>query len=250
MQSPLRAEPVGAPTSVPVALGTHDPNSGRPSFSVITSPAKRPQLTAAVSDDAQANVKVSGLTGTLTRDDVHQTMEARQGDFDACILESRRTLRWVSGAIHFAFKVDGEGRIAEVHPSNSTIGHRDLERCLTMVVATTQFPAPAGRASAEFSWSLHVDPSGAKPPEEASAKPLMRVIHKESRELFKTCEIKRRRTRFRITAYFAPSGHVLSAGAVPLPASADDKVDCVLEQFEKWHLPKLKHASKISFDLR
>jgi hypothetical protein len=217
---------------------------------VITQPAKRPQLTAAASDDPHANVNVSGLTGTLNKGDVHQTMEARQGDFDACILESRRTVRWVSGAIHFAFKVDGEGRIAEVHPSTSTIGHRDLERCLTMVVATTQFPAPAGRATAEFSWNLNVDPSGERPPADSSAKPLMRLIHKESRELFKTCEIKHRRARFRITAYLAPSGHVLSAGAVPLPASAEDKVDCVLEQFGKWHMPKLKRASKISFDLR
>jgi hypothetical protein len=75
-------------------------------------------------------------------------------------------------------------------------------------------------------------------------------MRKQARELFQTCEIKRKRARFRITAYLAANGHVLSAGAVPVPASADDKVDCVLEQFEKWHIPKLKHASKISFELR
>jgi hypothetical protein len=252
------AEPDVAPppAAVPVALGTRDPSLKLVSYSVITTPAKRPQPSAAggpappLPTDAHANIKVNGLTGTLNKGDVHQTMEARQGDFDACIESSRRSLRWVSGSIRFAFRVDGEGRIAEVHPSGSTIGHRDLERCLTSVVATTQFPAPAGRATAEFGWSLSIDPAGAKPAPQASPKLLQGVMRKQARELFQTCEIKRKRARFRITAYLAANGHVLSAGAVPVPASADDKVDCVLEQFEKWHIPKLKHASKISFELR
>jgi hypothetical protein len=249
------AEPAVAPppAAVPVSLGTRDPSLKLVSYSVITSPAKRPQPSAAggpAPEDVHANIKVNGLTGTLNKGDVHQTMEARQGDFDACIESSRRSLRWVSGSIRFAFRVDGAGRIAEVHPSASTIGHRDLERCLTSVVATTQFPAPAGRATAEFGWSLNIDPVGEKPAPQASPKLLQSLLRKQSRELFQTCEIKRKRARFRITVYLAASGHVLSAGAVPLPASADDKVDCVLEQFEKWHIPKLKHASKISFELR
>jgi hypothetical protein len=250
---PVQAEPSAAPAAVPVALGTRDPSVDLVKYSVITSPAKRSQPSAAgapAPDDAHSNIKVHGLTGTLNQGDVHQTMDGRQGDIDACIESSRRSLRWVSGTIRFAFRVDGAGRIAEVHASASTLGHRELEHCLTSVVATTQFPAPAGRATAEFGWSFSIEPIGAKPPEPLSPKLLQSLLRKQTGELFKSCEIKRRRARFRVTAYLAANGHVLSAGAVPLPAQADDKVDCVLEQFEKWHVPKPKHAGKISFELR
>jgi hypothetical protein len=251
----VQAEPNVTSGAVPVALGTRDPSTRAVTFPVITSAAKPVQPLAAagqtqVSDEPHTNIQIKGLSGTLNKGDVHQTMETRQGQFDACIEESRRSLRWVSGSIRFAFKVDGEGRIAEVHPTTSTIGHRQLERCLTTAVAATQFPKPAGRATAEFAWGMSVEPAGTKPTEEASPKLLKTLVRKQAREVFESCEIHRRRARFRITAYFAASGHLLSAGAVPVPAHAEDKVDCVLEQFAKWHVPKLKHASKISFDLR
>ena len=52
-------------------------------------------------------------------------MEERQESFDLCIRESRRSVRWVSGAIKFGFRVDAEGRISELRPLSSTIGHRE-----------------------------------------------------------------------------------------------------------------------------
>jgi hypothetical protein len=207
----------------------------------------------AAAPEAGSNIKVKGLSGTLNKGDVHQTMEARQDAFDVCIQENRRSVRWVSGAIKFGFRVDAEGRISELRPLGSTIGHRALEQCLTDAVLNTQFPKPAGRATAEFSWGMSVDSVGQHAFEESSAKsskPFARLARKEARDVFGTCEIKRRRARFRVTAYVAAGGRLLSAGAVPTPASADDKVDCVLEQFGKWHLPKVKRASKITFDLR
>jgi hypothetical protein len=178
-------------------------------------------------------------------------MESRQELFDACIQQSRRTVRWVSGAIKFGFRVDADGRISELRPLTSTIGHRALEQCLTDAVLQTQFPKPAGRATAEFNWGMSIDPITERFDEnKKNSKPFSRLARKEARELFGACEIKRRRAKFRVTAYVAPGGRLLSAGAVSMPASAGDKVDCVLEQFGKWHLPKVKRASKISFDVR
>jgi hypothetical protein len=43
---------------------------------------------------------------------------------------------------------------------------------------------------------------------------------------------------------------VLSAGAVPQPARAEENVDCVLDQVAKWHLPRVQRTSKLSFQLR
>jgi hypothetical protein len=260
-----QANPAAAPASVPAVLSTRDPGTafradGRVSVASITKPAKAAPTAAvnaavagAAAPEAMAAIKVHGLTGTLNKGDVHQTMEARQDAFDACIQESRRSVRWVSGAIKYGFRVDAEGRISQLWPVSSTIGHRALEQCLTNAVLDTQFPKPAGRATAEFNWGMSIDSVGPRAfddPSSKSSKPFARLARKEARDLFGTCEIKRRRARFRVTAYVAAGGKLLSAGAVPQPPTADDKVDCVLEQFGKWHLPKVKHASKISFDVR
>jgi hypothetical protein len=234
--------PPAAAQGVPVALSTRDP--GLRGGAGIVSVPSRPVTTTAeksTSQDPHAAIKVNGLTGTLNKDDVHQVMEARQADLDRCIAESQRTLRWVSGSIRFAFRVDGEGRVS---------GHRQLEQCLTSTLATTQFPRPAGRATAEFAWGLSVEPAGGKPLDTLKSKSLTSLLRKQSRSVFKTCEIRRRRARFQITAYVSPDGHLLSAGAVPSAPHLDDKVDCVLEEFSKWHMPRGPRSGKLSFELR
>jgi hypothetical protein len=244
-----KASPFGTPAA-PTAAGPGKP-PGFAANTAVAPPAAPPAFSLAPGNtDARSKIQIKGLTGTLNKGDIHQTMEARQGDFDACIEASRRRLRWVSGSIRFAFKVDGEGRILDVHPTTSNIGHGDLEQCLSAAVATTQFPKPAGRANAEFAWGLSVEPATGKPVESASPKIMASLARKQAKEVFSTCEIRRRRARFKVTAYLAPTGRMLSVGAVALPAGAQDKVSCVLEELSKWHTPKVKRSSKVSFDLR
>ena len=152
--------------------------------------------------------------------------------------------------MRFAFKVDAEGHVAEARTASSTIGHRALEQCLIATVASTQFPKPAGRAQAEFAWGLSVEPATARTFEAGSPKLMTALVRKQARELYQSCELRRRRARFKITAYIAAGGRVLSAGAVPLRDATQDQVDCVLDEFATWHMPKVKKATKVSFDLR
>ncbi len=223
-------------------------------------PARRPVRTKVVATRIASSaptappapaspVKIKGLTGTLNKDDVHQTMDAQQPAFDACIQQSRRSVRWVSGAIKFAFKVDAEGKVAEVHPTHSDIGHHHLETCLIEAVAATVFPKPAGRAQATFDWGMTVEPVPGRPPEPLDDKVVARVLRKRRSEVVRSCEI-RRRERFLVTAYVARDGRVLSAGAVPMPPKASEKLECVLEEIASWRMPKVDHRSKTSFLLR
>jgi hypothetical protein len=197
-----------------------------------------------------STVQVRGLHGTLTDADVHETMEGRQHEFGRCIATSRRSLRLVSGTIQFAFKVGGDGRVTDLRCVESTIGHRILEQCLTLVVGETQFPRPAGGGStARFSWEMMVEPASGKPPEEIDPDVLKPVLKKHARELFHNCDVDRARERFHVTAYLAKDGRVLSAGATATPARADDKLDCVLLEFGSWRIPKLHSRGKLSFVL-
>jgi hypothetical protein len=195
-------------------------------------------------------VHIRGLHGTLTDADVHEAMEGRQSDFGQCVAKSRRSLRLVSGTIQFAFKVGEDGHVADLRCVESTIGHRILEQCLTLVVGETQFPRPAGGGTtARFSWQMTVEPATGKPAEELDPKVLKPVLKKHARELFRNCDVDRARDRFHVTAYVAKDGRVLSAGATATPARADDKVDCVLVEFASWRIPKLASRGKLSFVL-
>ncbi len=213
---------------------------------VQTSPAPEPAPTLA---EPLRTVKIKGLTGTLNKDDVHQTMDARKDALDACIVESRRRVRWVSGEIRFAFTVDAQGHVTDVHPLRSDIGHHALEDCLARALANTVFPKPAGLATAEFDWGLIVDPVPGRMPEPIEPETLDKTLRKRTPDIYKKCEARRHRERFQVTAYISRGGRVLSAGAVPKPKKAAEKLPCVLEQLAELRLPKQKKNGKVSFEL-
>jgi outer membrane biosynthesis protein TonB len=192
-------------------------------------------------------VSVKGLTGTLNTDDVHQTMEAQQRAFNACIEHGRRSMRWVSGAMRFAFNVDAAGRVLDARPVESSIGHRELEQCLIEAVSVVVFPKPAGRASAEFAWTVNVVPVGT-PAEPLDPKRIAKLVRKQRRSIARECEL-RPRERFQLTAYVGPSGKVLAAGGFAVRARGVEKVDCVVQAVGAIRLPKVPRRSKVSFRL-
>lgn len=216
--------------------------------------AKRAPVTApaapapAPTRDPHASVGVRGLTGTLNKDDVHQTMEARQEAFDACIDGVRRRDRWVEGAIRFEFWVDAEGKVEKAVPVENDLGHHELEQCLTTVVVETVFPKPAGRATARFSWDLRVEPAYT-PAEWIDPKPMKKVVQKKAKDAFRECKVRRFRNRLLITAYVGRAGRILSLGAMPNRPQDPEKLACLLEEVKHWRLPKQKRRSKVSFVL-
>lgn len=234
---------------------------GCASESAARRPPPKPQITAPViapvaepapvppPAPVPASVRIRGLTGTLNKDDVHQTMEARQNELDACIHESRRRLRLVSGTIKFSFKVDAEGAVEDVHPTESNIGHYTLESCILRVLSETVFPRPDGSASARFDWGLTVEPATARAPQPIEPDVLEKVLDKHGSEVREACETKRRE-RFTVTAYINRRGKVVSAGALAEPAEAAEKLECVLDGIKGLRMPKQKKDAKVTFVLR
>jgi hypothetical protein len=188
--------------------------------------------------------------GTLNLDDIHQTMEERGPALDACIQQGRRRVRWVSGSIRFAFKVDAEGHPTEVRAVESDLGHHELEVCLTDVLAQTLFPPPAGRTlTRDFNWGLSVDPAY-RPPEPMDATRLDKLLEKKAKDVYKECKLPRARNGFQVTAYVSPPGRITSLGAVHARGQTVEQLDCVLEQLLAWRMPKVKKRSKVTFLLK
>jgi hypothetical protein len=194
-------------------------------------------------------VQVRGLTGTLNKDDVHQTMEARQPELDVCVQQVRRRDAYVHGSIQFGFAVDASGRVAELRTLRSDIGHFALERCIAEVVVATQFPEPDGRATARFEWGMEV--LGAyQPSEPMDAAKLHKVLAKRWAKVREQCDVRRARTRSQVTLYVGRSGQVLNAGVVPGATLDEEKLTCVVETLRQWRMPKPKRRAKLSFAMR
>lgn len=243
-----------APASVPVGLSTRVPDVTwgtveRKQDPMANSVASNAKVAGEVEPDAHAHIAVAGLKGTLNKDDVHQTMDARQRRFDQCIQQAQRTVGWVSGSVRYAFKVDGKGRVADLRPLTLNIGHQELEACLTSVVLETQFPKPSGRATAEFTWGMNVESPNARELAPLKPKAASALIRKHRREIMHDCEVPKR-ARYKITTYVSTSGTLLSTGGFGSSNAAQDKLGCVLDQVSKWHLPKQKRTAKLSFDLK
>ncbi|HMI91741.1 MAG TPA: AgmX/PglI C-terminal domain-containing protein [Polyangiales bacterium] len=248
--APAGGSPTANTTSTPAAGKTATGKTATGPATASAPTAGAPTAVAAAAPappQASPKVSVKGLTGTLNTDDVHQTMEAQQAAFNACIEHGRRSVRWVDGAMRFAFKVDASGRVLDAHPIESTLGHRELERCLSETVSTVVFPKPAGRASAQFAWTVTVVPVGT-PADPLDAKGLAKLLRKQRRSIARGCEL-RPRERFQVTAYVAQTGEVLSAGGFALRARGAEKVDCVLEAVGELRLPKVPRRSRVSFRL-
>ena len=194
-------------------------------------------------------VQVKGLTGTLNKDDVHQTMEARQTEIEVCIQQVRRRDAYVHGSVQFGFAVDAGGHVAQLRTLRSDIGHFELERCIADVVGATQFPQPDGDATARFEWGMQV--LGAyEPSEPMDASKLQKVLAKRWAKLREHCEVRRARARSQVTLYVGRSGHVLNAGVVPGATLDDEQLTCVLETLRDWQMPKPKRRAKLSFAMR
>lgn len=234
------AAPVIAPTSDPEPAPQPEPAPPTPEAAFTPAPPV---------EKARPSVRIRGLTGTLNTDDVHQTMEARQRELDACIMESRRRLRLVSGKIQFSFKIDAEGAVEDVHPIESNIGHFALESCILRVLSETVFPKPDGDASARFEWGLSVEPATKRQPEPIDPATLEKVLDKHASEVREACETKKRE-RFTVTAYINRRGKIVSAGAMAEPADAAEKLECVLEGIKGLKMPKQKRDGKVTFVLK
>jgi hypothetical protein len=120
---------------------------------------------------------------------------------------------------------------------------------LTSVVSETHFPKPAGGDTARFDWGMMVESAVGQPAPSLDPDLLKPLLKRRAPALFRSCGVDRSREHFKITAYVA-RGHVLSAGAVASPSRAESKVDCVLEEFASWRMPKRAQHGKLTFDLR
>jgi len=197
-------------------------------------------------------LQVEGLLGTIDSQDIFRSMERQHPAFLRCFTLGYDATELVAGEVVFAFEVGAEGQVRSVDLASSTVGHRPTERCLLEAAEATAFPSPRGGDRAEFSSPFGIDlPEDVRPPVGWEPSRVAPVVDAEALGLLQDCGVVPG-SLFEATAYVAPGGRVLAAGASRDPMGADsDELDCVAEGVAGWEMPDPgSYPAKVTFPVR
>jgi hypothetical protein len=189
----------------------------------------------------------TGLLGTIRPEHVDEALRAKQSAFLRCFERRLEHLEILSGEVQLAFRIDVQGRVLWVFPKRSTLGDRDMERCILDVARGTRFRAPSG-GEAEFTWGMtfpgldDVRPPVGWPPDRVATQLSAGAAQVGA------C---RAGAAYTITAYVAPGGAVMAAGASTDSESAADAIDCVVGAVRSWRMPDPgSYPAKVTFSVR
>ncbi|MBX3274361.1 MAG: AgmX/PglI C-terminal domain-containing protein [Sandaracinaceae bacterium] len=194
-----------------------------------------------------ARMAFTGLTGTLTSREAHAALDPRTRAFVACFQEHASDVRGLGGDVTLHIVVNADGSVRTAYPSDSTIGHRGVERCLTDVARATRFPTPRGGGEAALSWPLSMDPpDGVRHPETWDPSRVAGVLARRASELRAQCGEGTRHVR--VTAY-TNGGRVVSVGAASGDEAGHEALECVSARVRAWAMPPSRRLAKVTFDL-
>jgi hypothetical protein len=191
-------------------------------------------------------MEVEGLMGTIPERKIHATLEPKLGRFQRCFFHGAEDVEFIGGDFEFYFRVGLDGRVEWVYPRSSTVGHRGTEECLLQEAARVRFPEPRGGGAAELAWGFGLDPAAGRPPVDWEASRVAQLVASEGPGVTEACG----GGPFHVTAYVAPGGQVMAAGAAVDDADSAGRIDCVVEAVRGWSMPDPgSYAAKVSFDL-
>ncbi|MEM9189797.1 MAG: AgmX/PglI C-terminal domain-containing protein [Myxococcota bacterium] len=197
-------------------------------------------------EEAEDGLQIQGLMGTLSAMEIRRGLDPRMPRFIQCFQQRYDELEMLGGEVNLSFRVAVNGSVRWVYPSASTIGDRETERCLLSVAEGTRFPEPHG-GEAEFSWPLAIDPpEDVRPPFNWDATRVESVVSQNASGV-RGCG----GGTFTVTAYVAPGGRVVAAGAASGDADSAAALDCVASEVTGWAMPDPgSYPAKVTFDVR
>lgn len=193
-------------------------------------------------------MQVEGILGTIPPRKIEETLRAKLPAFQRCFFDGMAEVEQLGGHMKFYFRVGLDGDVEWVSPRGSSIGHRPTELCLLGLAEKVRFPKPQGGGPAEFAWGFEIEnPGGGRPPVAWQEDRVSKVVESQRRAL-DGCDVAGH--RYTVTAYVAPGGQVLAAGAAAESQPAAARIDCVVDQVKTWHMPDPgSYPAKVSFGL-
>jgi hypothetical protein len=191
---------------------------------------------------------VEGILGTIPQRKIEETLQAKLPQFQRCFFDGMSEVEQIGGHMKFYFRVGLDGRVEWVSPRGSSVGHRPTELCLLGLAERVRFPEPKGGGPAEFAWGFEIEnPGGGRPPVAWPEERVSKLVQTQ-RAALESCDVSGK--RYVVTAYVAPGGHVIAAGAAADSQPAAAKIDCIIDQVKTWRMPDPgSYPAKVSFGL-
>ena len=208
--------------------------------------APEPQASVGFERPKRNGMEVSGLMGTIPERKILATLEPKLPKFQRCFFDGSREVEHIGGEIELYFHVNLQGEVVWVYPRKSTVGHRATEQCILAEAQRAKFPEPKGGDAAEIAWGFAFDSSAPRPPLDWSASDIGPALA-ASDGLAASCG----GGRFSVTAYVAPGGQVIGAGAAADSETSAAHIDCVVQKVAGWAMPDPgSYPAKVSFELQ
>lgn len=187
---------------------------------------------------------ITGLMGTIRPDQVDNAMEPRMQQLFACVEPRMRDVEFLGGEVRLSFRIHVDGTVAWVFPLQTTLGDRQAERCVLDVASRARFARPRG-GEAEFTWSFGFDPPDeVRAPTSWDARHIGEALMEGAPDLAQRCGVR----GARVTAYVAPGGRVIAAGASSPDADSLSSIDCVIDAVRALEMPDPgSYAAKVTF---
>lgn len=198
---------------------------------------------------ARQSMAIAGLTGSLTPREAHAALDPRMQTFANCFHEhGTGSVRGLGGDVTLHIVVNADGSVRTAFPVDSTVGHLDVERCLSDVATATRFPRPRGGGEAVLTWPISMDPpTDVRHPTTWDASRVANVLERNRETVLEACRPEGE-GGIQVTAY-TRSGRVIVAGASAHDESSSAALECVVERVRSWSMPPTRRTAKVTFQL-
>lgn len=161
--------------------------------------------------------------GGLSQEDVDDQFKALRPELLDCVTRAADRLHCIGGNLRFRMRIDPKGAVRWVYLPESTVGDRQVERCMLDLIRSRTWPKPlSGDGLAESSLEVEASEAPSSWPKHRAA-----LFAQKAAAATRSCR-RGHRGAFQATAYVAPNGAVTSAGVAPPNEKAEEASDCVV----------------------
>jgi hypothetical protein len=183
--------------------------------------------------------------GGLNEEAMDKAFAALGADVQRCVESASGKLDVLGGDIKLRLRIDRKGGARWAYVSASTLGDRDVEKCILESARAKSWPLPVGgEGLAEKSYAI--DPS--KAPTDLTEEKRVRGDVARVRAQAVKCK-KGVRGSFTATAYLTPDGKVANAGVALPNEKSEDAADCMVEAVRKARFSRPGRDAKVSFSI-
>jgi hypothetical protein len=213
-------------------------------------PAQGPESTEVKPKTSSPRKNAPGISqelGSLDPKEVDKVFARLTDKFLSCQKAAMSRIEFLAGDIKVFVRINQEGAARYAYMEDSTMGDREVERCMIQAVMSASWPKPDG-GEGEARKSFSFDAGDARPPTAWSKDKLGSALDKVDGELSKCAGGT---TGFRFTLYVEPNGKdgkVMSVGIASPNKDADAKADCFISALRGAKVPSPgSYAAKVSF---